>query len=57
MLGAFLFAMNNAGGNAPVLVDPLAKVLGYREALCLFFPAFVAISECSNTSGGFVGKR
>jgi hypothetical protein len=45
VLGVFLFAMNNVGGNLPVLVDPVSKVIGYREALYCFYPAFVTASE------------
>ena len=45
-LGVFLFLINNIGGNLPVLVDPLSKAIGYRQALYLFFPAMVAMSKC-----------
>ncbi len=47
VLGAFLFLMNNAGGNLPVLVDPLSKAVGYREALVVFYPTFVLTSRQS----------
>ena len=33
LLGIFLFMMNNVGGNLPVLLDPLSKMVGYRSAL------------------------
>ena len=45
VLGVFLFLMNNVGGNLPVLVDPVSKAIGYREALFIFFPGFIAISK------------
>ncbi len=44
VLGVFLFLMNNIGGNFPVLVDPLSKLIGYREALLIFYPTFVLAS-------------
>ena len=50
VLGVFLFLMNNAGGNLPVLVDPLSKAIGYREALLLFYPAFVLLSKTAQYS-------
>ena len=31
VLGVFLFLMNNIGGNLPVLVNPISKLLGYRS--------------------------
>ena len=31
VLGIFLFMMNNVGGNLPVLLDPLSKLVGYRS--------------------------
>ena len=30
ILGVFLFLMNTSGGNLPVLVHPISKLLGYR---------------------------
>lgn len=44
-VGVFLFVMNNIGGNLPILVDPVAKALGYREALFIFYAGFYGISE------------
>ena len=59
VLGIFLFMMNNVGGNLPVLLDPLSKLVGYRsvsatqksiltenprEALLLLFPGMVGFS-------------
>ncbi len=50
VLGIFLFLMNSIGGNIPVLVDSLSKLVGsYRTALTVFFPAFVAISMSTST--------
>jgi hypothetical protein len=36
--------MNNIGGNLPVIVDPISKATGYREALYLIWPGSVAVS-------------
>jgi len=44
VLGIFLFMMNNVGGNLPVLLDPLSKLVGYREALLFLFPGMVGFS-------------
>jgi hypothetical protein len=44
VLGVFLFMMNNVGGNLPVLLDPLSKLIGYREALGLLFPCMIGTS-------------
>jgi len=44
VLGIFLFMMNNVGGNLPVLLDPLSKLVGYREALLLLFPGMIGFS-------------
>lgn len=44
-VGIFLFVMNNIGGNLPILVDPVAKYLGYREALMIFYAGFYFLSE------------
>ena len=43
-IAVFLFIMNNIGGNLPVIVDPLSKALGYREAIGLVWPGCVALS-------------
>lgn len=37
--------MNNIGGNLPILVDPLAKAIGYRESVSIFYAGFYLISE------------
>lgn len=42
---SFLFVMNNIGGNLPILVDPLAKAIGYRESVSIFYAGFYLISE------------
>lgn len=44
-IGVFLFVMNNVGGNLPILVDPLSKAIGYREAIMIFYAGFYAISK------------
>jgi hypothetical protein len=36
--------MNNVGGNLPVIVDPISKAMGYREALYLVWPGSIALS-------------
>lgn len=49
-IGAFLFVMNNIGGNLPILVEPVSKVIGYRESLYIFYAGFYFIStyiKCS----------
>ncbi|XP_045503093.1 putative metabolite transport protein HI_1104 [Colias croceus] len=43
-VGVFLFVMNNVGGNLPILVDPVSKAIGYREAIMIFYAGFYAIS-------------
>jgi hypothetical protein len=44
-VGVFLFVMNNIGGNLPILVDPVSKALGYREALYIFYGGTYLISK------------
>ncbi|KAJ2942912.1 hypothetical protein O0L34_g15100 [Tuta absoluta] len=44
-VGVFLFVMNNVGGNLPILVDPVAKAIGYREAIMIFYAGFYGISS------------
>ena len=39
VLGIFLFLMNNAGGNLPVLLDPLSKMVGYRQVSAVIIPS------------------
>ena len=43
-IGVFLFLMNNLGGNLPILVDPVSKLIGLQSALYLFWPGLVATS-------------
>lgn len=43
-IGMFLFVMNNIGGNLPILVDPLAKSIGYRGSVMFFYAGFYGIS-------------
>ncbi|KRT85381.1 membrane transporter [Oryctes borbonicus] len=44
-VGMFLFVMNNIGGNLPILVDPVSKVIGYRESLYIFYAGAYGISS------------
>ncbi|XP_043478293.1 putative metabolite transport protein HI_1104 isoform X2 [Leptopilina heterotoma] len=44
-VGIFLFVMNNIGGNLPILVEPTRLVLGFREALYIFYAGFYGISS------------
>ena len=46
-LACFLFVMNNIGGNAPVLITPLRKAVGYRTALLIMYPGLFALSKIS----------
>jgi hypothetical protein len=43
-VGVFLFVMNNIGGNLPILVDPVAKLIGFRESMSIFYAGFYALS-------------
>lgn len=45
MIGLFLFVINNIGGNLPIAVDPVAKAIGYRQSLWIFFPGLYLISN------------
>lgn len=44
-IGLFLFVMNNIGGNLPILVEPVSKIIGYRESIALFYAGFYALSS------------
>lgn len=44
-VGIFLFVMNNIGGNLPILVEPLRKIIGFRESLYILYAGFYGISE------------
>jgi len=44
-IGVFLFVMNNIGGNLPILVDPVAKSIGYRASIMIFYAGFYALSS------------
>lgn len=44
-VAVFLFVMNNVGGNLPILVDPVAKYLGYRESVMIFYAGFYLLSK------------
>jgi hypothetical protein len=43
-VGVFLFVMNNVGGNLPILVDPVAKMIGFRESISIFYAGFYFLS-------------
>jgi hypothetical protein len=43
-VGIFLFVMNNIGGNLPILVDPIAKAIGYRESVTIFYAGSYIVS-------------
>jgi len=45
VVGIFMFVINNIGGNLPILVDPLAKVIGYRESISIFYAGFYLLSS------------
>ena len=42
MIGMTLFFMNIIGGNITLVIDPLEKAIGYKEALFLFWPVLAA---------------
>lgn len=44
-IGIFLFVMNNVGGNLPILVDPVAKYIGYRGSIMIFYAGFYLLSK------------
>ncbi|XP_043250683.1 D-galactonate transporter [Colletes gigas] len=44
-IGAFLFVMNNIGGNLPILVEPTRMAIGYRESLYIFYAGFYGLSS------------
>lgn len=44
-VGVFLFVMNNIGGNLPIVVEPVSKAIGYREAIMIFYAGFYGISQ------------
>ncbi len=37
-VGLFMFVLGNVGGNLPIVVDPLSKIIGYREAIYIVWP-------------------
>lgn len=45
VIAVFLFVMNNVGGNLPIVITPLSKLMGYRETLLLFYPGFFLLSK------------
>lgn len=45
VVGVFMFVINNIGGNLPILVDPLAKIIGYRESISIFYAGFYLLSK------------
>lgn len=44
-IGVFLFVMNNIGGNLPILVDPVAKAIGYRGSIMIFYAGLYGVSK------------
>lgn len=44
-LAFFLFVMNNIGGNAPMLIEPLRAAIGYRQALTVLYPGCFLLSS------------
>ncbi|XP_015121157.1 uncharacterized protein LOC107043949 [Diachasma alloeum] len=44
-VGVFLFVMNNIGGNLPILVEPLRRIIGFRESLYVLYAGFYGISS------------
>lgn len=44
-VGVFLFVMNNVGGNLPIVVEPVSKALGYRQALYIFYAGAYGLSK------------
>ncbi|XP_033297208.1 D-galactonate transporter isoform X2 [Bombus vosnesenskii] len=44
-IGAFLFVMNNIGGNLPILVEPTRMAIGFRESLYIYYAGFYGISS------------
>jgi hypothetical protein len=45
VIGVFMFVINNIGGNLPILVDPIAKEIGYRESISIFYAGFYLLSK------------
>jgi hypothetical protein len=45
IVGIFMFVINNVGGNLPIFVDPLAKVIGYRASIAIFYAGFYFVSS------------
>lgn len=45
IVGIFMFVINNIGGNLPIIVDPIAKYIGYRESISIFYAGFYGISK------------
>ncbi|CAG9805715.1 unnamed protein product [Chironomus riparius] len=45
IVGVFMFVINNIGGNLPILVDPLAKHIGYRASISIFYAGFYLLSS------------
>lgn len=45
VIASFLFVMNNIGGNAPLLIEPLRQVLPYRAAIMIMYPGCFLASK------------
>ncbi|XP_039268574.2 protein spinster homolog 1-like [Styela clava] len=44
-VACFIFVINNIGGNAQLIVPPLADLMGFRESLYLVYPGFYLTSS------------
>lgn len=48
-VGAFLFWMNNFGGNVPMFVEPVRNAYDYKTALAIFYAGFYLLSKFHTT--------
>lgn len=44
-VGIFSFVISNIGGNLPVVVEPVASRVGFRNALYIFYAGFYLLSK------------
>lgn len=57
-VGAFLFWMNNFGGNVPMFVEPVRKAYDYKTALAIFYAGFYLLSSLMfGMTVLFMGKK
>jgi hypothetical protein len=52
-----MFVINNVGGNLPILVDPLSKIIGYRESISIFYAGFYLISKLKHHCRPFKASK